>query len=282
MLLVADSGSTKVDWILCSKDEKEAFNTAGINPYFHNERNIRDTLMQSEALIRKSASVTAVRFFGAGCSSPERNEIVERSLSGIFLNAEISVDHDVMGSALATCGDTEGISCILGTGSNSCYYDGKNVEKNNYGLGFIMGDEGSGSYYGKKLLTHYLYGLLPEDIKEIFELEYGVMSKEDVIKNVYNNPSANVWLASFARFFSNNKTHPWVISMVKEGMQTFFNLYVCRYPRINKLTVHFVGSLSFIFNEILFEVARENNITLGKVIKRPIDELANYFLEKES
>jgi glucosamine kinase len=180
---------------------------------------------------------------------------------------------------LATCGDDAGIACIIGTGSNSCYYDGRQVHEKNYGLGYILGDEGSGSYYGKKLVTSYLYGLMPENIFNSFRENYG-LDKNSIIRHVYNEPNANVWLASFSRFLSDHRSDPWIREMILQGMHDFMELYVCHYENYKDIPVHFVGSLSHVFSDELKEVAASKGIHTGKVIKQPADDLMKYFLEK--
>ena len=280
MILVADSGSTKTDWVLIHEGaSKEKFSTVGFNPQFHDSPFIVKEVKKNRALRSLSPGIGKVYFYGAGCSSAARNKIVKEALQTVFVNAVIKVDHDVLASALATCGDHEGISCILGTGSNSCYFDGKKIHKNNYGLGFIMGDEGSGSYLGKTLVRHYLYGMLPSDLCRKFEKQYK-LDKEIMLRNVYNNRKANVWLASYARFLSDNRKHPWVKDTVTKGMNEFLEMCVSHYPRYKKMPVHFVGSIAFLYEDILRNAALEKGITVGKVIQQPVDDLADYFLKK--
>ncbi len=281
MILVADSGSTKADWVIVeSTGIGEKVSTVGFNPYFHDESFIFNVLQKSKALSEIAENIEKIFFFGAGCSSNDRIQIVSKALGKFFIDAQIVVDHDVKAAVLATCGDEAGISCILGTGSNSCYFDGKNIHKNNYGLGFIMGDEGSGSYFGKKLIAHYLYNILPKNLKAKFE-EESVMSKEIMIAHVYNNPNANVWLASFAKFFTENKNDPWIIQQVTKGIEEFFDLSVCGYDNFKKIKIHFVGSIAFYFQEIVRKVGNEKNAQVDKIIQHPIGNLAEYYWRKE-
>ena len=280
MILVVDSGSTKADWLVASTDtSSQKYSTVGFNPYFHDEKFILNALNSHKDLSEIAYKVTNLYFYGAGCSSEDRIQIIKGALKKIFINAKIEVDHDVFASVRATCGDESGIACILGTGSNSCYFDGINIHKNNYGLGFIMGDEGSGSYFGKKLITHYLYGILPENLKIDFEKRYE-MDKEIMITNVYNNSSANVWLASFAKFMTDHKDDPWVIKTVTKGVEEFYNLYVCGYPNYKELKTHFVGSIAFYFEDIIRMVGAKKEVTVGKIVRHPINALAEYFLSK--
>lgn len=280
MILVADSGSTKCDWLPIAEGiVGTKTSTAGFNPYFCDETFVLKELNANPELSDFRERVREVHFFGAGCSSPERNEKIETALRAFFPSAEVEVDHDIMASVLATCGDQPGIACILGTGSNSCYYDGRLIHHNNYGLGYIMGDEGSGSWLGKKLITHYLYGILPDEIRHSFESKY-VMNKEIMIENVYSRPGGNVWLASFAAFLSDHPQDVWVRQTVRKGFEEFFDLYVCHYPEYSKLEVHFVGSIAHFFQDILCEVAAAKGARMGKVVRHPINGLADYYKQR--
>ena len=282
MILVADSGSTKTDWVLLSKDgRRQGYHTIGFNPQFHTTASIAGALRKNKRLAAQANKVDRVYFYGAGCSSPARNRIVKSALEAVFKRAVIRVDHDITASALATCGDQPGIACILGTGSNSCYFDGKKAHHNNFGLGFIMGDEGSGSYYGKTLLRYYLYGILPLALRRRFESKYR-MDKEIMIRNVYGGAHPNVWLASFARFFSDNRRHPWVKKIVEQGMGEFMDFCVCHYPGYRKLTVHFVGSIAYFFGAQLRAAAKKRGIRVGKILRQPIDGLVEYHDKKRT
>jgi N-acetylglucosamine kinase-like BadF-type ATPase len=282
MYLVADSGSTKASWVLIHKGSIiEEFNTPGFNPHFHDEQFVIDELSKVELLKKYRSEVAAVYFFGAGCSGEIYNSKIRHALKIYFVQANISVDHDIKASALATCGDEEGISCILGTGSNACYYDGKVAHKSNYGLGFIMGDEGSGSYFGKKLIAHYLYAMLPVETRMAFEQKFTV-DKDIMIRHVYHNPHANVWLASFAPFYVDRKDDQWVIKTVKRGLDEFLTTHVCNFENYKKLKVHFVGSIAYFFEDILREAAKEKEIMIEKIVRYPIHGLVQYYLEKHS
>jgi glucosamine kinase len=277
MLLVADSGSTKADWLLYDGTTVSGpLHTMGFNPFFHTADTVMDAMMEHPEMVKLREKINSVKFFGAGCSSVQRNEIIASGLRSFFFNAEVLVEHDLLACALATCGDQPGIACIIGTGSNSCWFDGKEVFEKNYGLGYILGDEGSGSYFGKKLLTWFLYGRLPADLHAAFEAAYH-LGKNDIIDKVYKEPNANVWLASFTRFLTSHYEHPFIKEMVREGMRDFCELYVCDYPNYKSVDVHFVGSVAFLFQKELHEVAAEKGFRIGKIIKQPIDDLMGYF-----
>jgi N-acetylglucosamine kinase-like BadF-type ATPase len=255
------------------------FHSIGFNPFFHSAEFVFNTLSADGSMASFSDAVTEVQFFGAGCSSDERCEIIAAGLRRFFPRAKVDVDHDLLACAYATCGDSPGISCIVGTGSNSCFFDGKTVHEKNYGLGYVLGDEGSGSYFGKKLLTHFLYGLMPKEIEEDFFNQYN-LNKNSIIEHVYKQPNPNVWLASFARFLTPHRAHPYIQSMIKQGLREFMELYVCHYNDYKKYSVHFVGSVAFHFQDELKSVASAMDIKTGKVIKQPVEELMLYFLAK--
>lgn len=277
MLLVADSGSTKADWLLYDgQTVKGPYHTMGFNPFFHSTDFVYQTLMEEPEMLKIRESITAVKFFGAGCSSAARNEIIAAGLRKFFTGADVLVEHDLLASALATCGNEPGIACIIGTGSNSCWFDGKNVHEKNYGLGYVLGDEGSGSYFGKKLLTWYLYGRLPQPLADDFKQTYG-LDKNSIIDKVYKEPNPNVWLASFTRFLSKHYEDPYIKNLILQGMRDFADLYICDYLDYKKSKVHFVGSVAYIFSKELNEIAKEKGFTIGKIIKQPIDDLMNYY-----
>jgi N-acetylglucosamine kinase-like BadF-type ATPase len=281
MLAIIDSGSTKADWIFSDSLKNIHLSTSGMNPFFNDVHSLVKII--EEGVTGKIAveMVDKIYFFGAGCSDDLQKKKIADSFKSVFKNSEIVVDHDIMGAVLSTCGNEKGISCIIGTGSNSVYFDGERIHPNNYGLGYILADEGAGTYLGKKLITAFLYGLLPGHLSTEFKKEYN-LSREEVINNVYNKPLANAWLAGFAKFFILHKNEEWVRSTIKKGFEKFVELYVLNYPNYLGTPVHFVGSIAFHYSALLEEVAREKKFTLGKVIQKPIEELADYFIRNIS
>lgn len=280
MLLVADSGSTKADWLTYDGTSVQGpLHTMGFNPFFHDAETVVQALSASAEMNAIRDRVTAVKFFGAGCSSAVRNEIIASGLRTFFSKASVRVEHDLLACALATCGNEPGISCIIGTGSNSCWFDGTDVYERNYGLGYVLGDEGSGAHIGKKLLTAYLYGRMPEDISALFLATYA-LDKNAIIDKVYREPNANVWLAGFTRFLTTHYSHPWVKALIRECLNEFCDLYILDYADYRTVKVHFVGSVAFLFREELESLAREKGFSIGKIIKQPIEELMGYFVTK--
>lgn len=280
MILVADSGSSKTDWMGYSPDEKINFSTQGINPYFLNAHDIFKLFSKKKEIAAYADKVKEIYFFGAGCSSPDKIEVISNGISSFFTKAYVSVEHDLIGSAYATCGDKKGLTCILGTGSNISYYDGKEVHNGAHGLGYALGDEGSGTYFGRKLITNYLYHKMPSDLAVEFAETYQI-DKESVITNVYQKPAPNIYLASISRFMAAHHDHPFIINILREGFQEFVDSNIKDYPNYKSLDTHFVGSIAFYYQNILREVCLENQVKIGKIYQKPIEGIYNYILRKE-
>lgn len=277
MIVVADSGSTKADWKFLP-NSNEFVSTKGFNPFYHDQEFILAELAASP-LKDIASRATKVYFYGAGCSSPERNAIVRQALQIYFVNAEVLVDHDILGAAIATNFDDTGITCIIGTGSNSCFYDGKDWSQIVPALGFLLGDEASGSYLGKRLLADYLYKLLPPALEADLKNKHH-LTKEQIFHDTYHEPDVNVYFASFARMLSAHLQESYVQEVVKEGFRRFFYVHVMRYPNVHELPIHFVGSIAHHFEPLLDEVMAELGLKKGKILKKPIHELYRYFSEK--
>lgn len=279
MLLVADSGSSKADWILTLSDNQTLqFRTSGINPFFLSEKDIVKIFQNSPEILPYTEQVKEIYFFGAGCSSPDRRELITNALSKIFKNAFVSVDIDIIASIYATIGNSSGICCILGTGSNITYFDGMRIHESNHGLGYILGDEGSGTYLGKELITSFLYETMPEDLADAFDSKYKI-DKETIIKRVYQEPYPNFYLASFAPFLSEHINHPFSIALLKQSFNAFIETNIKSYPDYRNQTCHFVGSIAYHFSGILKETCEIKGIKVGKILKFPIEELS-YFISK--
>lgn len=282
MLLVCDSGSTKADWLVAENGKVAGgFETMGFNPFFHDAETVFIELNKSKEALQFREKAGQIFFYGAGCSSDDRNKIIADGLQRFFIRAEVHVDHDMLGAALASCGNEAGLVCILGTGSNIAFYDGKNLSETIHGIGYIMGDESSGSYYGKKLIAYFLYRIMPPDLSRTFFEKYR-MTKELMIENVYRKPHANVYLASFARFLSDHRQHPWIMHLVKKGMTEFFETNISSYPEYKSHPVHFIGSIAHHFSETLHEVAGQCGFTVGKILVKPVKELMEYFISNKT
>jgi glucosamine kinase len=279
MVLIVDSGSTKSDWVLLrSSGEREIYKTMGFNPFFHNETIISNSIKQNNELCQHAAEILQVFYYGAGCSSDELKDIVRRSLSRVFPNAEVLVDHDLLACAYATYTGEPAISCILGTGSNSCHFDGELLTEEIPALGYILGDEGSGSYFGKKLLSAFLCAQLPQEIADDLQQSF-VISKDAIFENVYMMPHANVYLASFMRFIAKHKSHPFISEMIYTGLKEFIEVHVCCYKDYKEVPVNFIGSIGFFFEGGLKRAAADMNIKLGTLTRKPIDGLVDYHMK---
>ncbi len=279
MLLVADSGSSKADWILTLSDtETIPFRTSGINPFFLSEKDIIKIFQNTPEIQPYTDLVKEIYFFGAGCSSPDRREHISNALSKVFKNAFVSVDIDIIASIYATTGNSKGICCIFGTGSNITYFDGSKIHESKHGLGYILGDEGSGTWLGKQLITSFLYGTMPAVLSESFNKKYKI-DKESIIRHVYQEPAPNFYLASFAPFLSEHISHPFIIDILKKGFSEFIETNIKSYPDYRLQTCHFVGSIAYHFSHILKELCTANEIKVGKILKHPIEELSRFILK---
>lgn len=279
-VLIADSGSTKCDWQILDETGREVgeFHTMGFNPYFHTSEKVAE-VMTSHADVQSFASeVSHVYFYGAGSSSEELCGIIRQGLRQAFENAEVHVDHDLVGAAYSTFDGRPGITCIIGTGSNSCHFDGEKVHEEVPALAYILGDEASGSWHGKKLLAAKLYHHLPAEVAADFDEMYG-LGKEDIIDRVYREPDPNVFLASFMTFIGKHRAQPLFQRWLKEGFEAFLRVHVQCFEGWKTEPVHFVGSVAYHFQEELKAVCQAEGITVGVIIKKPIDGLAAYHLE---
>jgi len=281
MILIADSGSTKTNWRLIDDGNKiHQYSTVGLNPYFCNTKEISNAIrhelvpdLKPETLNHKLQTF----FYGAGCSSKDKCKIVELALKENFRNANIEVHHDLLGAARALCGHEEGIAAILGTGSNSCYYDGKKIVENIPALGYILGDEGSGAYMGKKLIRVYLNKELPKELSEKFDKRFQ-LSKDDILEAVYNKPHPNRVLGSFSKFLSQNLEDPYVVQLIYSAFEDFFDKRICKYAKHKEVKMSCVGSVGFHFSKILKAVASDNGVTINKIIETPIAALTLYHM----
>ncbi len=282
MILVADSGSSKTDWLLSiSENETKQFKTAGLNPYFLTEKEIVKILQEQAAeMIANAADIKEIYFFGAGCSSPDRHEIVSNALSQFFTKSYISIDNDLLGCAYATCGHEKGICCVLGTGSNISYFDGEDIHAGKHGLGFVLGDEGAGTWFGKALITDFMYGNMPYEISARFNDEYH-LDKEAIIKNVYQTPNPNTYLAAFSRFLGIIRQTEYAQKLLRSGLIEFIETNIKSYPQYHRYKCHFVGSIAYVFEDELRAVCKEYGIHAGKIIKEPINDLAAFILSRE-
>ncbi|HEX8019292.1 MULTISPECIES: N-acetylglucosamine kinase [Mucilaginibacter] len=280
MIIIADGGSTKTNWCLVTEEGKKVyFNTEGYNPYFSSTEYIIQSLNESLPTDLEKNQITEVNYYGAGCSTPEMRKIVEEAMKVVFVGAKVNIGHDLLAAARALLGNTEGFAAILGTGTNTCIYDGKEVVHNIDSGAYILGDEGSGCYIGKKLLTDYLRGYMPEPVRALFWETYK-LTPDDINEQVYTQPRANRFCASFSKFVYDNNVHiEYSRNLVRTSFEDFFRNLVTHYPDYQKYTFNCIGSVGYNFRNVLEEVVTENGMVVGNIIRSPIDNLVKYHLE---
>ena len=276
MLIVVESGSTKSDWMLVEGNSREKVSTIGFNPYFHSEDDVEEELRKHCALMDIASEVTDIYFYGAGCSIPELNAKIERGLKRIFRNAEVSVDHDLNACAYATYNGTPEIACILGTGSNSCYFDGEEVREEIPALDYVLGNEGGGTYFGKQMLADFLYKRLPKELHE--EMEALDLDKKTIVDNVYIKSNANVYIASFMPILIKHKSLPYCQQLIREGIEKFIEIHVKCFENYKHVEVNFVGSVAHLLSEELIKVCEEKKIKVGAIVRRPLERLVDFHL----
>lgn len=273
--LIADSGSSKTEWCLLSGNRRKKVLTQGITPYFMSESQI-STVINNELLpfIKKDV-IDEIYYYGTGCKNPANVRSVKKALNTHFQNAHIHVTHDLMGAARAISGNDKGIACILGTGSNSCYYNGNKIIKNSPGLGYVLGDEGSGAFLGKKVLQYFLYETFDQDLRARFDAKY-VTTSSEILDNVYKKPFANRYLASFTLFLAENRGHYMVENIIEDGFHEFFHNHIFAYKESWQYPVGFVGGVAFAFKDVLFQLIKDFGLTPGKILRTPMDGLVTY------
>lgn len=276
-ILIADSGSTKTDWVLVEDDKiLIKTQTKGFNPYFQTHEEIYEEIKNQliPQLQGYVNSINKVFFYGAGCSSIDKIEIIRKALTFSFGHVVLHINHDLLASARALCGKEKGIACILGTGSNSCLYDGKDVSENVPSVGYMFGDHGSGANIGKMFIQHYFDQSLPIQLKH--EFEKAGYNREVILENVYKQPMPSRYLAGVMNFLKNYPQDNFVRQLIKQCFINFIDSQVSKYTDAHVLKINLVGSIAYYYQEILRDVLTEKGFELGKIIKSPIDGLVTY------
>lgn len=272
--LICDSGGTKSSWLLLDDGNIERrFDTEGMNPAVNSHDTIRDTINKLPRLL--DCTVDEVWFYGAGCAHGTQ-DVMRKMISDVLPEADVNVNTDMLGAARALCQDSEGIACILGTGANSCYYNGRTITQNTPSLGYILGDEGGGAVLGRILVNRLYKGLFPSEYREMFEDEMKT-NLNTIIENVYRKPQANRYLASFTYFLSAHRSEECIHGLLTHCFGQFFRRNIAVYRR-RDLRVGFVGSLAHVFAKELREAAFEEGFSIGKILQSPIDEIAHYHI----
>ncbi|RSK29533.1 N-acetylglucosamine kinase [Hymenobacter metallilatus] len=278
MILIADGGSTKTNWCqLTDTGQRVYFNTEGYNPYFIDTPGIVASMDKNLPDDLPRADVQGVYFYGAGVSGPEKAEVIAAAMREVFPNAtRVEITEDLLAAARALLGHSAGFAAILGTGTNSCLYDGEKIIHNVDSLAYFLGDEGSGAYLGKMLLRDYLRGQMPAELLEAMRDDYKAGTREDVLDRLYNQPLPNRYLASFAKFAYDHNNSSYCRQLVVESFQAFFRNLVTHYPNYQNYTFNCIGSVGYNFRDALTQVAHENGMEVGKIIRSPIDDLVSY------
>lgn len=283
MILVVDSGSTKTDWIALSDSGKHLFQTQtlGLNPQVLSQEIIRERIVNNFELYKHRNDVTALYFYGAGCGVAKPIQLIKEVFDEVFDSAqEIVIKEDTYAALYATASEGEkSVICILGTGSNCSYYDGKDIVQKVISLGYILMDDASGNYFGRHLIRDYKFGKIPQELAASFESEYD-LSSENIKNHLYKNPNPNTYLATFARFIIENKDAAYCQEVIKKGLALFIeHQVVLQFPDAKEIPIHFVGSIGFYLQSELKEVLKDFGLTPGKILKRPIDGLVSHHKE---
>ena len=275
MILIADSGSTKSDWLLCDQDYNiiQEYNTKGFNPYFVDGETIIRELRNSDfSKIRNQ--IKQIYFYGSGCSLEEKKNIIKKHLKSFFLNSEITIRHDLEASCYAFYKNKPNITCILGTGSNSCFVENKEIIRTKPSLGFLLGDEASGSFFGKKILQYYFNNKLTKDLKKELESNF-ITDYKIIIEKIYNNNRPNMFLAKYFPFVSKNKNHPIIRDLINSSLRDFFDLSIACFQNHKDVKIHFSGSVAFYLKKEIQELLDSKKCFSGDIIKNPLKELVN-------
>ncbi len=277
MIAIVDGGSTKCDWVILENDGTEVLKTEtiGFNPNIIKAELIAPELEKNQALEKFQDYLENIFFYGSGCGTSENRLIVEREIQKVFTKAQIHIKEDLLAAAYAAYRGAPAIVCILGTGSNACYFDGKNVKTELPSLGFLIGDEGSGSALGKQLVRHYFMKKLPSDLHQQFTEIYQ-LNIDDLLKNMYHNPRANAYMADFTRFIVDRKTHPYFQNFIYKEIKNFLEYQVLPYNECRDCEVNFIGSIAYFFEDILRAAAADFHFNIGTVVQKPIESLVKY------
>lgn len=275
MKLIIDAGSTKTDWALADGNGvRERFTTEGFNPNYSKPQRL-DLMLEHQLPVAVPTDLKAVYYYGTGCGASANQALVGQALQRRFAKADIHVTHDMMAAARAVLGKEKGIACILGTGANSCVYDGKEIVQKAVSLGFLLGDEGSGGHIGRQIVKSYFYGLMPDDLSASFLQKYQI-GIDDFVAQLYHHSQPASYLASFANFACDHQDHPFVTELCCRCFNEFIKAYVCRYDACETMEIGFVGSVAFHFSDLLKASLERHGLTMGTVLKNPMEGLLKY------
>lgn len=277
MILIADSGSTKTDWICINKNKQEVLRlqTSGLNPSVIAKEELKNRITNNATLTEIKNTINEVHFYGAGCGTSLASEILNIILQDFFSDAKIIIAEDTLAAVYASAGIKPAIVCILGTGSNSCFFDGNIIDSLTPSLGYTIMDEASGNYFGKILLRDFYYKKMPLELNNKFQSQFNLDA--DFVKlNLYRKPNPNMYLASFAKFMISFKDNTYIKKIIRKGFEEFFEYRILPFNKPKETPIYFIGSIAFYFRNILEEVASKYNLKVTDVIQRPIDNLLEY------
>ena len=279
MKLIIDAGSTKMEWILLDGDVvKQRFQTEGFNPNYAERQCLEDmvSFVETQCFASQKTEIQSIHYYGTGCGNEQNCLLIKEVFLHHFPNAEIHVTHDLMAACHAVLDHEKGIACILGTGSNSCVYDGADIIEKAVSLGYMVGDEGSGMHIGREVVRAYFYGFMPEDLRKKFEETYHLELK-GFIQHLYHEDQPSKYLASFAKFAGENQSHPYIQALVKGCFKAFVEAFVLRYEGCQSLKISFIGSVAFHFNDLLKESLSDYGLTMGEIMQAPAEGLIRYY-----
>ena len=278
MRLIIDSGSTKMDWILLDGGTiKNRFTTEGFNPNYSDIQDFENTISLVET--RLIASLQSIHYYGTGCGNEQNCLIIKEAFQRHFPDAQITVTHDLMAACHALFGREKGIACILGTGSNSCVYDGERITEKAVSLGYLVGDEGSGMHIGREVVKSYFYGFMPDDLRQKFDEAYHLKSI-DFIRQLYHNEQPSKYLASFAKFAGVHQDHPFIHDLVKACFDAYVEAFILHFQDNKSLKISFIGSVAYHFQNILKECIKSHDLAMGEVMISPAEGLVRYYSER--
>ena len=278
MILVVDSGSTKTDWIAVNSKGKTLFSTQtlGLNPQVLSSAILKERIINNFDLYQNRNEVTHLYFYGAGCGVDSPQKRILRVFDEIFINSKIVIKEDTYAAVYAAADMGEkSIVCILGTGSNCTYFDGKEIDQRVTSLGYILMDEASGNFYGKQLIRSYYFKTMSEDLAKEFEQEYD-LTPDTIKENIYRRENPNTYLATFSRFLIKHKKNEVFQDIISKGLERFINHQILQFENAKNIPIHFIGSISFYLKEEIEKALALKGLTMGRIVQRPIEELVNY------
>ncbi|MEY2793167.1 MAG: hypothetical protein RJA76_1159 [Bacteroidota bacterium] len=282
MILLIESGSTNTHWRLLLPENSKPidFHSEGINPYYQNPEEIKNSQAKVIESI-KQYSIQEIHYYGTGITGEKQKEILRDLFQSTFSNVDsISIKNDLESAAIANLGEESGIACILGTGSNSGYFENGQLITQIPPLGFWLGDEGSGGHLGKSLVLAYLHRELPDEIRLIFIKRFGEMNRMDILQKAYKEEFPNRWFATFSKFLFDHRKHPYIYQLIQNSFELFAQKYLLKYPQVGFTKVHFTGSVGFYFSDILRKTMQANGITVGHISENPMAGLTLYHKKK--